>query len=111
VIFDTSAISKEQKKYLPLLRELLVESPILDTDAEPNKLIPFEEVVANLERTWLSYGCSMGIDGGGRFKCGSFSHTFVFNNQVCLMMIRCELCIVSEHNKVGSLQLILDGAF
>jgi len=84
VIFDTSSMCncQHKKKYLPLLTELLLESPILDTDTDPNKLIPFEEVVVNLERNWVNYGCSMGIGGGGRFKCGSFSHTFVFSNQV-----------------------------
>jgi len=76
---DTSSLTLEQRKYLSLFRELIVESPVLQDDGST---MSFEEVVADLSRTWLSYGCSVGIDGGGRFKCGSYSHTFLMTNQV-----------------------------
>lgn len=55
VLMDTSALSLEELKYLPLLREVLVESPIRQEDGS---LLPFEAVVAELNRAWLSHGCS-----------------------------------------------------
>lgn len=79
VLMDTTSLTLQQRKYLALLRELIVESPILQDDGSS---MSFEDVVADLSRTWLSYGCSLGIDGGGRFKCGSYSHTFSLTNQV-----------------------------
>lgn len=77
---DTSSLSYEQLKYLPLFREVLVESPVL---LDNGTVMSFEDVVADINRTWLSHGCSLGIDGGGRFKCGSYCHSFTLNCQVC----------------------------
>jgi hypothetical protein len=76
---DTSSLNYEQRKFLPLFREVLVESPVM---MEDGIVLSFEEVVADLNRTWLSHGCSLGIDGGGRFKCGSHGHVFTLNSQV-----------------------------
>jgi hypothetical protein len=92
-MMDTSSLSLQQRKHLALLRELIVESPVSKDDGT---IMSFEEVVAELSRTWLSYGCSIGVDGGGRFKCGSFSHTFLLTNQVHFLRISTPLAVDSN---------------
>lgn len=79
VMLDTTGLSHEHKKYLPVFREYVTECPILGDDGT---LIPFEEVVAAMNREMLSYGMGGGIDGGGRFECGSYSHLLALGMQI-----------------------------
>jgi len=76
---DSSALTLEQRKYLTLFTEALTESPV---KLEDGTLLSYEDVVAALNRDLLSYACSVGIDGGGQFKCGSFSQNFSLTCQV-----------------------------
>lgn len=79
VLMDTTKLSKEYKKYLQVFREYITECPILSDDGT---LIPFEDVVAAMNRELLSCGMEVGIDGGGRFKCGSFQHILALGLQI-----------------------------
>lgn len=45
VVMDTTSISKKYKKYIPLLLELIMESPV----KRANQLIPYEEVIDELK--------------------------------------------------------------
>ncbi|CAG7825781.1 unnamed protein product [Allacma fusca] len=78
VLIDTSSLPVDQRKYLSLFCEALTESAVKLDNGE---IISHEKVVAELNRDFLSYGCGIGIDGGSRFKCGSYSHIISFNAQ------------------------------
>jgi hypothetical protein len=45
VVMDTTSITKGYKKYIPLLLELIMESPVKRAD----QLIPYEEVINELK--------------------------------------------------------------
>ncbi|CAL8125775.1 unnamed protein product [Orchesella dallaii] len=79
VLLDTTSLSKEHKKYLQVFTEYITESPIL---ADDGTLIPYEDVIAAMNRELLSCGMHLGIDGGGRFKCGSFPQVLSLGLQV-----------------------------
>jgi len=81
---DTTCLTPEQRKYLPLLQDLWTESPVREDDG---RVLNFEDVVATLDRTWLSYGCGMGLNGGG-FKPGSFNHIFALTCQMQLAKVK-----------------------
>lgn len=76
--FDTSKFSLEQRKYLLLFLDLIVESPIQLGD----KLLPYESVVAALEEDMISYETSLGVQNSSRFGSGTFSQTVTFHMQV-----------------------------
>ena len=76
---DTTGLSKEHKKYLQVFREYITECPIMSDDGT---IVPFEEVVAAMNRELLSCGMELGIDSGGRFKCGSYSHLLALGMQI-----------------------------
>ena len=78
-MLDTTALPVDHRKYLSLFCEALTESAVKLDDGT---VISHEEVVTQLNRDFLSYGCGIGIDGGGRFKVGSYSHILSFNAQV-----------------------------
>ncbi|EZA55862.1 hypothetical protein X777_04081 [Ooceraea biroi] len=76
VIMDTSALSREYRKYVPLLLEVITEcGPLRRND----RLIPYEEVVAELEADTVSVSTKIGI-GGSRYSCG------IYENNVILML-------------------------
>jgi len=45
VVMDTTSINKEYKKYIPLLLELIMESPVKRLD----QLIPYKKVIKELK--------------------------------------------------------------
>ncbi|XP_066596217.1 uncharacterized protein C05D11.1-like [Prorops nasuta] len=69
VIMDTQALPREYKPYLPLLLEALMECPV----NRNGKIIPYEEVVSELEADTVAISTRIGFESGSRFKCGSFS--------------------------------------
>ena len=79
ILLDTTSRSVEQRKYLSLFCEALTESAI---KLESGEILSHEQVVAELNRDFLSYSLGVGLDGGSRFKCGSYSHILAFNAQV-----------------------------
>lgn len=71
IIMDTSSIAREHRLYLPLFLKAIMECPV----KRNNELIPYEEVVAELEADTVDTVTNVGFDGGVRFTCGSFSHS------------------------------------
>lgn len=69
---DTSQLSPDQKLYLPLLLEALFESPIKLNDV----VVPYEDVVTQLNNDTVSSSQAIGLSTGSscRFKCGSYSY-------------------------------------
>lgn len=78
-LLDTSGVPSELRNYLPLLLESLLELPV----ERNGKIIPYEDVVAQLNDDTVSSCTSIGL-GGGRslFKCGNYSQTCIVNLQV-----------------------------
>lgn len=76
-LLDTSRVPSDLRMYLPLLLESLLELP-LERDG---KLIPYEEVVAQLDDDTVSSNTSIGLDGGDLFTCGSYSETVTVSLQ------------------------------
>lgn len=69
---NTESLSKELRPYLLLYLESILESPILRGD----KLINYEEVVAQLEADTISVSTKIGIEAvARRFACGSYCHS------------------------------------
>lgn len=72
VYFNTHTIPSELRLYLPLLIDLITESPIRAADGT---LTPYEEVCKQLESDTVSLDNGIGLESGNQFTCGSFSHT------------------------------------
>ena len=75
---DTHTLNAEYRSYIPLLLDLLVESPMLID----GKLIPYEEVVTALEKDTISMGTRIGLESNTQFSCGPFSNTVSIMIQV-----------------------------
>ncbi|XP_046735682.1 uncharacterized protein C05D11.1-like [Diprion similis] len=78
VIMDSAGIPRELRPYLPLLLEAILESPIKRGDT----LIPYEQVVAELEADTIATSIGIGFDGTSRFSCGAYSHSVNFMLQL-----------------------------
>nr|CAH7739234.1 unnamed protein product [Callosobruchus chinensis] len=70
-LLDTSSVPSELRSYLPLMLDSLLELPL---EREGN-VIPYEEVVAQLNDDTVSSSTSIGVGSHGTFTCGSFSNT------------------------------------
>ncbi|XP_046995924.1 uncharacterized protein C05D11.1-like isoform X1 [Schistocerca americana] len=88
VLMDTSVIDQNLRPYLPLLLDSLLELPIQRGD----KLVPYEEVVAELEEDTVGSSTRIGLESGSRFQCGPYSHTALLTLQ--LEPEKYERCIV-----------------
>lgn len=71
VLMDTTDVSLALRPYLPLLLESLLECPVRRGDV----LVPYEEVVAQLEVDTIHAGLRLGVESGSRFQCGPYSQT------------------------------------
>ncbi|XP_050485533.1 uncharacterized protein C05D11.1-like [Bombus huntii] len=71
VIMNTSDIKKEYKLYIPLLLEIIMECPVMRN----SQLIPYEEIVAELEADTISNDTNLGVSNSSRFSCGPYSYT------------------------------------
>lgn len=79
MMLNTSQLlNAEERLYLPLLCECLLESPIQDDDSE----LTYEEFVAKLFRETVSYGTSIGLSSSSCFSAGPFSMLFNVSMQV-----------------------------
>lgn len=78
---NTGSLDTRLRPYLLLLLTLILESPIRRDD----QLIPYEEVVAALEKDTISTGSSLGVQPNSSFNCEPFSNTAVIMLQVCWM--------------------------
>lgn len=70
-LMDSSSVDESLRLYLPLLLELLQESPIKRED----EIIPYEDVVSQLEADTVSTVFRVGLDSDSRFQAGPFSST------------------------------------
>lgn len=77
-LLDTSTVPQELRLYLPLLLETLLESSIQRGDT----LVPYEQVVAELNADTVAVAQNLGLGHLGRFKCGTYSHTAMVSMQV-----------------------------
>uniref|UniRef100_A0A336KC94 CSON007777 protein n=1 Tax=Culicoides sonorensis TaxID=179676 RepID=A0A336KC94_CULSO len=75
---NTEKVPLELRPYLLLFTELLTESPIM----RDGKLIPYEEVVAQLEADTVATGTRIGLEPSSRFTCGPFSNALSIMIQV-----------------------------
>ncbi|GAB1870040.1 hypothetical protein CAJAP_11119 [Camponotus japonicus] len=71
VVMDTASINREYRRYIPLLLEVIMESPV----RRDGQLIPYEEVVAILEADTIGTATQIGFNNSTRFSCGSYSHS------------------------------------
>lgn len=76
VLMDSSELNQELRFYLQLFFELIMECPVQRGDT----LIPYEEVVAQLEADTVATTTRIGLEASSRFLCGPYSHT------TCLML-------------------------
>ncbi len=77
-VLNTDDVPLHLKPYLPLLLELLVESPILEDDG--TTLVPYEEVVAQLATDFLVTKAGLGLKSQ-RFLVGSYGQAAVLELQ------------------------------
>ncbi|KAG5896524.1 hypothetical protein JTB14_020497 [Gonioctena quinquepunctata] len=70
-LLDTSSLPPELRPYLSLLLESLLELPI----ERDGKIIPHEEVVAQLNDDTVNSSTSIGIQRNSFFVCGNYSTT------------------------------------
>ncbi|XP_044726839.1 uncharacterized protein C05D11.1-like [Chrysoperla carnea] len=71
LLMDTMELDPHLRNYLPLYLEALLESPIMRGD----QIIPYEEVVTQLEADTVGTSTRIGLEETSRFTCGPFSHT------------------------------------
>ncbi|XP_003399672.2 uncharacterized protein C05D11.1 [Bombus terrestris] len=71
VIMNTSDVKEEYKPYIPLLLETIMECPVMRN----SQLIPYEEIVAELEADTISNDTNLGVSNSSRFSCGLYSYT------------------------------------
>jgi hypothetical protein len=84
VLMDTAGVPLELRPYLPLLLESLLELPVKRDDV----LVPYEEVVAELETDTITTSTGLGLEVSSRFQCGPYSHTA----SLMLQVVMCSLC-------------------
>lgn len=80
VVMDTTSISKGYKKYIPLLLELIIESPVKRAD----QLIPYEEVKDELKADTVVAATQLSICKPIGFSYKSSSVYLML--QVCIIM-------------------------
>ncbi|KAF7998270.1 hypothetical protein HCN44_009668 [Aphidius gifuensis] len=78
VVMDTSSLSKNLRPYLPLILEAIGECPI----ERDGKLIPYEDIVAEIESDTIAVGTKTGFDNTSRYSCGIFSHNITLILQI-----------------------------
>ncbi|XP_034934378.1 uncharacterized protein C05D11.1-like [Chelonus insularis] len=71
IIMDTAGLERKARPYLPLILEAIGECPI-DRNGE---LIPYEDVVAEIEADTIAISTRLGFDSRSRFSCGTYSHS------------------------------------
>lgn len=85
VVMDTSLLSRNLRPYLPLILESIGECPI-----ERNGiLIPYENIVTEIESDTIAVCTKTGFNNSSRYSCG------IFSNNITLI-IQCEM---SKYNK------------
>lgn len=79
VIMNTSNVKKEYKPYIPLLLEIIMECPVMRN----GQLIPYEEIVAELEADTTNNATALGIGiNSSKFSCGLYSYSALLILQI-----------------------------
>lgn len=79
LLMNTSKLlSKKDRLYLPLMSEIILELPI----ERDGKLLPYEEVIAQLFSDTVSYGAGVGISSGEFYSVGVLGMLFEVAMQV-----------------------------
>jgi hypothetical protein len=76
-------VPRELRPYLPLLLESLLELAV----KRDSVLVPYEEVVAQLETDTITTSTGIGLEALSRFQCGPYSHTASLMIQVVMCCI------------------------
>ncbi|XP_011314165.1 uncharacterized protein C05D11.1 [Fopius arisanus] len=71
VVMNTAGLVQESRRYLPLILEAIGECPI----ERNGTLIPYEDVVAEIEADTIAVDSRMGFEGVSKFSCGAYSHS------------------------------------
>ncbi|ODN05099.1 hypothetical protein Ocin01_01597, partial [Orchesella cincta] len=80
ILMDTSSLSPEFRRYLPLFKETILNSPIR---LENKQLIPFELVLAQRAKDLQICEMHLGLEAHpGPFNCGSYSHILALGLQM-----------------------------
>lgn len=80
---DTAFITREYRKYIPLLMEVIMESPV----KRDGRLIPYEEVVAELEADTVGTATQIGFYNSMRFSCGCYGNSVYLMLQVMYISV------------------------
>lgn len=83
VLLDTSNIDPALRPYLPLLLESLLELPVQRGES----LVPYEEIVAELENDTITAETRLGLDSSARFSCGPYAQVIFFIFTFLIMFI------------------------
>jgi Zn-dependent M16 (insulinase) family peptidase len=79
VVINTSKIlTKNDRLYLPLLSEIILECPI----ERDGKLVPYETIVAELFSDTISNSAGIGLSSSGNYSVGQISMIFGLSMQV-----------------------------
>lgn len=85
VIMNTSNVKKEYKPYIPLLLEIIMECPVMRN----GQLIPYEEIVAELEADTTNNATALGVGiNSSKFSCGLYSYSALLILQVTIFYIK-----------------------
>lgn len=77
-LLDTGKLSSSERLYLPLITELLFESPI-DRDGT---IVPYEQIVSELFADTVCYCCGIGVASGSSFSTGAAGSLLNISMQV-----------------------------
>ena len=86
---DTSNVSEDLRSYIPLLLESILVCPV----NRNGKLIPYEEIVAELESDTIGVKSGLGLENSCRFSCGTFSQAANVMIQVNYLIFKIELIL------------------
>ena len=88
VLMDTAGVPQEQRPYLPLLLESMLELPVRRGET----VVPYEEVVTQLECDTIAASTRIGLEASSRFQCGPFCQTAYLMIQVCVQTLLEVVC-------------------
>ena len=95
VLLDTSNIDPALRPYLPLLLESLLELPVQRGEA----LIPYEEIVAELENDTITAETRLGLDSSARFSCGPYAQVSSFIIILIISFFTLKLLLAKQRYK------------